>query len=210
VKPAPGHLAYVLFTSGSTGRPKGVAIEHRGLSNLSNWHNAVYDVGPADCGAQVASAGFDVAGWEIWPYLAVGARVAVVSEVVKASPPDLAAWLEQERVTHTFLAVPLAEAVMEERWDRSHIKALLTGADRLRKRPGPDLAGRVWNNYGPTEASVVSTWGIVDTEGTELPDIGTPIHNMRAYILDQGLQSVPIGVLGELYLGGAGLARGYA
>ncbi|MEK6192596.1 MAG: amino acid adenylation domain-containing protein, partial [Chloroflexota bacterium] len=206
---APEQLAYVMFTSGSTGEPKGVGVEHRGLRNLVGWHHAAYGIGPGDRASQVASAGFDAAGWEIWPYLAAGARVVVAAEEVRGDPAALAAWVAREGVTHCFLPTPVAEAVFEEpeRW--AGVRAVLTGGDRLRTRPRGALADRVWNHYGPTEATVVGTWGRVAAAGAETPDIGRPIANVQAYVLDAAGMPVGVGVVGELYLGGAGVARGY-
>jgi amino acid adenylation domain-containing protein/non-ribosomal peptide synthase protein (TIGR01720 family) len=209
VRLEPENLAYVIFTSGSSGQPKGVAVEHRGLSNLVEWHKHGYGVGPGDRASQVANLGFDAAAWEIWPYLAAGASVAIADEGIRNSPSELVAWLQKEQVSHCFLPTPIAEVALEEKWDGGRLRVLLTGGDRLRKRPGAELPCELWNHYGPTETTVVGTWSKVEQHGQELPDIGLPIDNLRAYVLDELQGLVAVGVTGELYLGGVGLARGY-
>ncbi|HEY6393121.1 MAG TPA: amino acid adenylation domain-containing protein, partial [Bryobacteraceae bacterium] len=203
------NLAYVIFTSGSTGKPKGVAVEHRGLSNLIDWHVRVHEVHAGDRASQVANSGFDAAGWEIWPYLAVGASVTFAGDAQRQSPAELVEWLRRERVTFCFLPTLLAEAALAEDFSQTRLRVLFTGGDRLRQRPPATLGCPLWNLYGPTETTVVSTWGQVSGEGAWAPDIGGPFANTRAYVLDERGALAPIGVIGELYLGGVGLARGY-
>jgi amino acid adenylation domain-containing protein len=204
-------LAYVIYTSGSTGRPKGVMVEHGGLSNLVEWHLRAYALGPGDRSAPVASPGFDASGWEVWPALAAGDALCFPPEPVRASPSELAAWLQAEGVTVTFLPTPLAEAVLDEPWGEDvKLRALLTGGDALGRAPHPGLPFRLFNHYGPTENTVVGTGGeVAPSTGAARPFIGGPIDNVRAYVLDAAGGPLPPGVPGELYLGGAGVARGY-
>jgi amino acid adenylation domain-containing protein len=203
-------LAYVIYTSGSTGVPKGVEIEHRGLSNLVAWHRRTYDLGAADVGTLVASPAFDASVWETWPYLAAGATVAIPDEETRVSPEELVRWLAREGVTITFLPTPLAEAVLPLRWPpESRLRALLTGGDVLHRVAAADLPFRLFNHYGPTENTVVSTYMEVAPGDDLVPPIGRPIDNTEAYVLDSRLQPVPVGVVGELCVTGAGLARGY-
>jgi amino acid adenylation domain-containing protein len=207
-----GSLAYVIYTSGSTGRPKGVAIEHGSLLNLVKWHQQEYAVTAADRATLVAAPGFDASVWEIWPYLTAGASIHVPSDEVRVSPHELTDWLCREGVTLSFLPTPLAESVLEEEWPPdSSLRALLTGGDRLRRGLSDPRPFRLVNHYGPTENTVVSTSGVVPVgrAGDGPPSIGRPIANTRAYILDRHLHPVPVGVAGELYVGGDGLARGY-
>jgi amino acid adenylation domain-containing protein len=205
----PGHLAYVIYTSGSTGRPKGVEIGHRSLLNLVAWHCREYGVGPADRATLVASPGFDASVWEIWPYLAAGASLHVPSAAVRSDPAALAAWLVRERITVSFLPTPLAEAVLEEREaaELSSLRFLLTGGDVLHRGAPAAASFTLVNHYGPTENTVVATRAPA-TPG-RLPPIGRPIANVRAYVLDSRLQPLPVGVHGELLLGGESLGRGY-
>ncbi|HEU5228508.1 MAG TPA: amino acid adenylation domain-containing protein [Ktedonobacteraceae bacterium] len=206
------HLAYVIYTSGSTGQPKGVQITHGALLNLVRWHQRAFAVTSADRATQVTSPAFDATGWEIWPYLATGASIYLPDEDTRVMPTALRDWLIKQRITISFLPTMLAESVLDLDWPSSiPLRFLLTGADKLQRYPAPTLPFKLVNNYGPTEATVVTTSGIVFP--TEHPDgppsIGRPIDNAQTYILDEALQPVPIGTPGELYIGGAGLARGY-
>jgi amino acid adenylation domain-containing protein len=204
----PESLAYVIYTSGSTGRPKGTELTHAGLLNLVGWHRREYGLVPADRSTLVASPAFDASVWEIWPPLASGASLHVPPEEVRASPPDLLAWLAAGGITVCFLPTPLAEACLEPDLPPGlALRALLTGGDRLHP-VRRELPFRLINHYGPTESTVVSTAAEV-AAGEEAPSIGRPIDNLGAWVLDGRLQRVPAGVPGELHVGGVGLARGY-
>ncbi len=204
------NLAYVIYTSGSTGKPKGVEIEHRGLLNLVSWHQRYYEVNAADRATQLASAAFDASVWELWPYLTAGASVYIVDEETRAQPQKLLAWLSEHRITLSFLPTPLAEAVLTEPLpEQLSLRALLTGGDRLHRGDWGKLPFKFVNHYGPTEITVVATCGIVSERERRDPLIGRPIDNTEIYILDSQQRAVPIGVIGEIYVGGAGLARGY-
>ena len=209
-RPRPDDLAYVIYTSGSTGTPKGVAVGHRGLANLVSWHCRTYGVGPGDRGTLVASPGFDASVWELWPYLCAGAAVEIPEEEVRSEPARLGAWLAERGVTHSFLPTPLAEALLGEdvAWARSP-RFLLTGGDRLRAVEAGSLPFVLVNHYGPTEGTVVTTAAAVPPGASGDPPIGRPIENVRTYVLDRRMDPVPVGVPGELFVGGAGLARGY-
>jgi amino acid adenylation domain-containing protein len=207
----PGQLAYVIYTSGSTGRPKGVQIEHRSLLNLVEWHQREYGVGPADRATLVASPGFDASVWEIWPYLTAGSSLRVPPEAVRSEPAALAAWLAREGITISFLPTPLAEAVLEEPLTplaQGSLRFLLTGGDTLHRGADDSAPFELVNHYGPTENTVVATATPVE-RGARRPPIGRPIANVRVYVLDPRLQPQPADVSGELFLGGASLARGY-
>jgi amino acid adenylation domain-containing protein/non-ribosomal peptide synthase protein (TIGR01720 family) len=211
------NLAYVIYTSGSTGTPKGVEVEHRGLRNLVGWHQRVYGVTESDRATQLANLSFDASVWEIWPYLAAGASVHLLpDDDLRLSPAALLEWMAASRISVSFLPTPLAEAVLREVASVAPagfgLRALLTGGDTLHAHPPDGLPFALFNHYGPTEASVVSTWTEVGTrerpEGAA-PPIGRPIDNTQAYVLDERMRLVPVGVPGELYVGGASLARGY-
>jgi len=208
-----GDIAYVIYTSGSTGHPKGVEIEHRGLLNLIAWHRREYRVGADDRATLIASPAFDASVWEIWPYLTAGASVNIPCEETRSSPLELVDWLARENITLTFLPTPMAEAVLDQLKVRAfaglHLRALLTGGDKLHAGAHPDLPFSLVNHYGPTEDTVVTTFARVTCDPGAVPPIGRPIANTRLYVLDCLMKPVPIGVPGELYIGGAGLARGY-
>lgn len=212
------NLAYVIYTSGTTGRPKGVQIEHRALLNLVFWHQQEFAVSSHDRATQIAGVAFDACGWEIWPYLTAGASIYFPNNEIRQLPEKLKDWLESKAITISFLPTPLAEKILLlDGWNNSTLRLVLTGGDTLHQYPSPSHPFQVVNNYGPTENTVVTTSGIVPTrESVETygntsvaPTIGRPIANTQAYILDKHLQPLPIGVAGELYIAGDGLARGY-
>lgn len=210
VRVEPENLAYVIYTSGSTGTPKGVQITHRGLANLVGWHRRVYRLECYDRATQIASPVFDASVWEIWPYLACGASLHIPDDTTRTTPAKLVEWLEKRQITICFLPTPLAEAVLAEPVQcLKKLRALLTGGDKLTRMPGRKLPFEFLNHYGPTEVTVVSTWTSLPLQGEASPPIGRPIDNLQVYIVDRDLNPVPIGVAGELLIGGSGLARGY-
>ncbi len=212
------NLAYVIYTSGSTGRPKGVAISHAGLVNLVRWHQDLYAVTAADRATLMASPAFDASVWELWPYLCAGASVHIAAEEARLSAAAMMDWWAREAITLAFAMTPLAELGLEQPAPSVPplaLRALLVGGDRLHRGPAADCRFRLMNHYGPSECSVVATAGEVPPEAPaagarhRLPPIGRPIANTRTYVLDRDLEPVPVGVLGELFVAGAGLARGY-
>jgi amino acid adenylation domain-containing protein len=212
VRVTPQDLAYVIYTSGSTGTPKAVAIGHDSLLNLVAWHNRTFAVARTDVATQLASTGFDAGVWELWPHLAAGACVHVVDEDVRIDPEKLRDWLVREKITISFVPTPLAERLIRLPWPaRTSLRFLLTGADTLHHYPGAGLPFRLVNNYGPTECTVVAISAIIapHENPVSLPPIGRPIDHTEIYILDHNQKQVPTGQLGEIYIGGAGLARGY-
>ncbi|MFN8178104.1 MAG: amino acid adenylation domain-containing protein [bacterium] len=205
-------LAYVIFTSGSSGEPNGVEVSQANLANLVAWHREAFDVTERDRATLIAGVGFDASVWEVWPYLAAGACLCVPDDAVRLHATALRDWLVQRGVTIAFLPTPLAELVLPLEWPRGGaLRILLTGGDRLHLVDAAALPFRVVNDYGPTETTVVATSGDADS-GASLPwpTLGRPIANARAYVLDAHLRPVPPGVTGELWVGGAGVARGYA
>jgi amino acid adenylation domain-containing protein/non-ribosomal peptide synthase protein (TIGR01720 family) len=205
----PGNLAYVIYTSGSTGRPKGVALSHRGLQALAGWHNRVYRVTAEDRAALVAGLGFDASVWELWPYLLAGACVHVPDDETRASAALLLEWIAASRVTIGFAPTPLAEAMFDTPMpEHLALRALLTGGDKLHQVPA-GLPFTVYNNYGPTESTVVTSWTEIPGGTAQTPSIGRPVDNTRVHVLDARLKPVPVGVPGELFVAGDSLARGY-
>jgi len=208
----PDHLAYVIYTSGSTGEPKGVEITHAGLSNLAQWHQQAFKVTAADRASQVARIGFDAAVWETWPYLSAGASLHLPSEGTLNDPEALRDWLVVQEITISFVPTPMAERLISLQWPaKTALRIMLTGGDVLHRHPPADLPFALVNNYGPTECTVVATSSVLPPKSPtdKLPTIGLPIANTRLYILDKMQRPVPDGTEGELYIGGAGVARGY-
>jgi len=208
----PGNLAYVIYTSGSTGRPKGVEITNGGLLNLIHWHQRAFAVTSRDRASMLANVGFDASVWELWPYLTAGASLHFPTEETIKVLESLRDWIVECRLTIGFAPTPTAEQLLRLEWPCSTVlRVLLTGGDVLHEFPAPNLPFQVVNNYGPTENTVVTTSGIVAAEdGTHtVPHIGRAISNSQVYILNEHLRAVPTGDPGELYIGGASLARGY-
>jgi amino acid adenylation domain-containing protein len=206
------NLAYVIYTSGSTGRPKGVQITRRGLLNLLYWHRNAYHIGPADRASQIANSAFDACAWEVWPYLICGASVHLAPEEVRLAPELLQRWLLAQQITIAFIPTPLMAQLLTTGWPQhTALRFLLTGGDTLASSPTARHPFTLVNHYGPTESTVVTTAGIVAAAERQerLPSIGRPIANTQVYVLDAHLHLLPIGVAGELYIGGVGLSRGY-
>jgi amino acid adenylation domain-containing protein len=208
----PEQLAYVIYTSGSTGMPKAVAIGHDSLLNLCEWHDRTFGVTQADRATQLASIGFDAAVWELWPYLVAGASVHLVDDETRTHPEQLRDWLVRKKITISFAPTPLAERMLKLAWPRkTALRILLTGADTLHDYPPANVPFTLVNNYGPTECTVVATSATIPAQqsGNSFPPIGRAIDNAEVYILDSKMMRVPAGTIGEIYIGGAGVGRGY-
>jgi amino acid adenylation domain-containing protein len=210
-------LAYVIYTSGSTGQPKGVEVTTENLLNLISWHQREFQVSANDRASHLASVGFDAAVWEVWPYLTGGASLHLPDEATRVSPDSLRDWLVANQITISFIPTALAESLMQMDWPaETALRYLLTGADTLHRYPRNGLPFEVVNNYGPTECTVVTTSGRVNSANeasglpiSGLPTIGQPIANTEVHILDEQLCQVAQGESGELYVGGMNVARGY-
>ncbi|MBN1080243.1 amino acid adenylation domain-containing protein [Pseudomonas sp. 1079] len=203
----PSNLAYVIYTSGSTGLPKGVMVEHHSVSNLVDWHCQAFDLHAGSHTASVAGFGFDAMAWEVWPALCVGATLHLPPAHEGAEDIDaLLGWWRSQPLDVCFLPTPVAEYAFSQGLRHPTLRTLLIGGDRLRTFTQAQTFAVV-NNYGPTEATVVATSGRVEV-GQPL-HIGAPVANARVYLLDAQQRPVPIGVAGELYVGGKGVARGY-
>ncbi|HCT06255.1 MAG TPA: non-ribosomal peptide synthetase, partial [Pseudomonas sp.] len=204
---APAHLAYVIYTSGSTGQPKGVMVEHRTVENLVHWHCEAFGLDHASHTSSVAGFGFDAMAWEVWPALCVGATLHLPpASVGNENIDELLAWWLAQPLDVSFLPTPVAEYAFSQHLQHPSLRILLIGGDRLRQFT-QERRFAVINNYGPTEATVVATSGRVRA-GQGL-HIGRPVANAYAYVLDAQQRPVPVGVAGELYVGGSGVARGY-
>ncbi|MCB4208809.1 amino acid adenylation domain-containing protein [Arthrobacter sp. UM1] len=218
------HPAYVIYTSGTTGRPKGVVVAHRQLAGLCHWARRELGLRPGKRMAQLVSLGFDPVMLEVWGTLASGATLTVPENRVLGDPPELVRWLAEEEVTHAIVVTSRVDSVFDEisllleRADREGtpsglaLDALIVGGERLRRRPEQSWRFRVYNAYGPTEATVLATVGLVAPESPRMPEspsIGQAIPNMDALIVDDEGRLLPPGIPGELWLRGVGLAVGY-
>ncbi|MFE3796817.1 amino acid adenylation domain-containing protein [Nocardia tengchongensis] len=206
---APVHLdqvAYLIYTSGSTGLPKGVAVTHRGLTNLVTGSGSVFGVGSDAVVAHAVSPSFDISVEELLVAFAVGATVAVVPPDAYAGD-DLARVLRTLEVTHLNVTPAVAGSLEPETLPR--LRTVVVGGDSCPPELPVRWAGRcVINGYGPTEATVTATLSTPLRPGEPIT-IGAPTRGVGAIVLDPWLRPVPPGVVGELYLSGAGLARGY-
>ncbi|WP_179161865.1 non-ribosomal peptide synthetase [Rhodococcus rhodochrous] len=211
----PENLAYVLFTSGSTGVPKGVAVTHRAVTNQMRWLRERFDLGPDDVSVLHTPAAFDLSVWEFWGWSTCGGRLVIADRRHHPDPRTMIALLERERVT-TFHGVPtmlgMLLAGVEERLPSTLIRVLSIG-ESLPVATAREFAARsdaeLVNLYGPTEAAVsVTDHPVTDADVHGVP-IGRPVWNTGVHVLDDRLGVVPHGAVGELYLAGEQLARGY-
>ncbi|NEP32738.1 amino acid adenylation domain-containing protein [Moorena sp. SIO3B2] len=202
------HLAYVIYTSGSTGKPKGVLVTHQGLCNLAHGQKDFLEIQPHSRVLQFASLSFDASVFEIFVTLVAGATLVLEDSTSLLPGADLVQTLNRYKITHVTLP-PSALAVLPPD-DLSALKTLIVAGEactsQLVKQWGKGR--RFLNAYGPTEGTVCATVAVVSGD-EEKPSIGRPIPNVTTYILDSHLQPVPIGVAGEIYIGGVGLAQGY-
>ena len=209
----PRDLAYVMHTSGSTGRPKGVCIEHASLVNLMWSMREHPGLDEHDVLVSVTTLSFDISGLELYLPLLVGARLVVASREESMDGVRLAGLLESTDATVLQGTPATWKLLLESGWKgRSSLKALC-GGEAMPMVLGAELMDRVgslWNLYGPTEATIWSTVEQVSEESFgSTVSVGRPIANTRVYILDEKLEPVPVGVPGELCIGGVGVARGY-
>ncbi len=207
----PQHLAYVLFTSGSTGQPKGVEIEHRALVNFLRSMQREPGVTGADVLIALTPLSFDIAGLELYLPLLTGARILLAKSRQAMDGPWLQRELDQGTVTVMQATPATWRMVLQSGWQGKRKVKVLCGGEALPRELAQELLSRassVWNVYGPTETTIWSTLERVRSAERTVP-IGRPIANTQAYVLDQNREPVPVGIPGELYLGGMGLARGY-
>jgi len=205
-------LAYVSYTSGTTGTPKGVEITHGNLLNLVFWHRRAFGISEHDRVSHLAGLAFDAAVWELWPHLTAGSTVVLVDPNVRTSPSLLRDWLVNQRIDVAFVPTTLAEPMVTTPWPQStRLRFLLTGSDTLHRYPAQGLPFQLINNYGPTECAVVATSGpITATErASTRPNIGGPVAHTQIHILDHEGNPVEPGVIGEIYIGGNNVGRGY-
>ena len=203
-------LAYVIYTSGSTGRPKGVEITHRSVVNLLLSAAETAGFTAADHLLAVTTLSFDIAALELFMPLVTGARLTLASREIAADPIRLGQLIESSGATLMQATPSTWSMLVETGWKSSLSLTIFCGGESLQPLLAQALCERsraVWNFYGPTETTIWSTaWLVAPSQPVS---IGTPLANTAAYILDSKLQPVPVGTVGELYLAGDGLARGY-
>ncbi|MFN8008648.1 MAG: amino acid adenylation domain-containing protein [Terriglobia bacterium] len=205
------NLAYVIYTSGSTGKPKGVMIPHGAVVNFLMSMQREPGIEAKDVLLAVTTLSFDIAGLELYLPLVAGARVVLLKREQAADGRVLAEMIEKMGATIMQATPTTWQILLASGWEGDRRLKILCGGEPLPLDLARQLlpcCGQLWNLYGPTETTIWSTISRI-TEGEERITIGRPIGNTEIYILDSQLQPVPIGVHGELFIGGAGLARGY-
>jgi amino acid adenylation domain-containing protein len=206
----PESLAYVIYTSGSTGVPKGVEITHANLSHLIQWHRNAFAVTRQDHVSHLLGLGFDAAVLEIWPHLCAGATLCLADDAVRSSPELMQQWMVRERVTIGVVPAVLGARLIAMEWPATTaLRLLIIGGDALHHGPAAHLPFEVVNNYGPTECTVVSTWTVLQPGAEGTPPIGLPITGASVYLLNDNGDQVADGEIGEIYIGGSGVGRGY-
>ena len=210
------NLAYVIYTSGSTGKPKGAGNRHSALSNRLCWMQQAYGLGVGDTVLQKTPFSFDVSVWEFfWPLMS-GARLVVAAPGDHRDPAKLVALINREGVDTLHFVPSMLQAFLQDEDVASctSLKRIVCSGEALPADAQQQVFAKLpqaglYNLYGPTEAAIdVTHWTCME-EGKDAVPIGRPIANLACYILDGNLEPVPVSVLGELYLAGQGLARGY-
>jgi acyl-coenzyme A synthetase/AMP-(fatty) acid ligase len=203
-------VAYVIYTSGSTGQPKGVVVEHRHAINFLHGMIEAWHITPASAVLSFAAYTFDVSVMDMFMPLLAGAKVVLAPEQTLHSPPRLATLIRGSRVTFACLPPAVLSLLVGE--DFPDLETLLSAGEELTS----ELLGawlrdglEIYNGYGPTECAIGSTFMRLEPTTPLPPPIGRPKPNYQAYVLDEHLNPVPVGVIGELHVGGAGVSRGY-
>ncbi|HHB89900.1 MAG TPA: amino acid adenylation domain-containing protein, partial [Anaerolineae bacterium] len=214
----PENAAYVIYTSGSTGHPKGVVVPHRGVINILTEFHRRRAVQPGERSSWWTSLNFDVSVWEIFLPLLFGGTLVVPREEVRIDTPRFLAWMEEQAIESAYLPPFMVQPLLEflQGGHRLPLRRLLVGVEPIPEdaliainRLLPEL--QIINGYGPTEATICCTLYEIDPNRDHHRNtpIGKPYQNVQIYLLDEHMQPVPVGVPGEVYIGGDGLARGY-
>ena len=201
----------MIYTSGSTGKPKGVQITHGALANLLLSMRRLLSINERDALLAVTTLSFDIAALEIFLPLIVGARVELIEREVAADGARLAGRLNDPGITFLQATPATWRLLLEAGWQGQPTLKMLCGGEALPRALADrllDKGAALWNVYGPTETTIWSSAWRVEAGETPI-SIGRPIANTQFYVLDKRLRAVPVGVIGELYIGGSGLARGY-
>lgn len=221
IRPATDDLVYVIFTSGSTGRPKGTTMPHRAMVNLIEWHRSQFERLEGRRVLQFAALSFDVAFQEIFTTLATGGTLVLLDEWVRRDARALAQFLKRNAIERLFVPPLMLQSLAESIRNTGDVPTMLedviTAGEQLRITPEVlDLfnalpACRLHNHYGPTETHVVTAFTLSGdrSQWPAVPSIGKPVANVQIYLLDTRGNPVPVGVAGEIWIGGASVACGY-
>lgn len=204
-------LAYVIYTSGTTGKPKGVLVEHTSVVNLVYGQEQLFKLSPSIRMLQFASIVFDASVWEIFYPLVYGGQVYIVPTSARRDTYALTDFIEKHHINIAFLTPSVLAAMPDKRLGLAGLKTLIVGGEVCAQTVIDKWStGRqLVHAYGATECTVYTTMHFFDSSNLTNFNIGSPLPNMKVYILDQNLKPVPVGMEGELYIGGVGVARGY-
>jgi amino acid adenylation domain-containing protein len=205
----PDNLAYVIYTSGSTGKPKGTLLIHRGLCNLSEVQKQIFEISPHSKVLQFSPLSFDASVWETFMALGNGATLYLARQEILSSGLDLLRFIKDEKITTVTLPPSLLAVLPYE--DLLFLKTIIAAGEACSKEIVEKWSGGrlFFNAYGPTETTVCASVARCDKDDPLSPSIGRPLPNFQLYIVDKNLKPTPVGVPGELLIGGVGVARGY-
>lgn len=211
---SPDSLAYVIYTSGSTGLPKGTMLRHRGLCNLAEAQKVAFQIDHTKLILQFSPFSFDASVWEVFMALANGGALCLARQDVLSNGVEFIKLLKEKKVTTVTLPPSLMSVLPEDQVSHEALPDLVTviaaGEACTREIVSKWAPGRdFFNAYGPTETTVCASMKYVDSDDPADPPIGRPIQNTKLYILDKKLQPVPVGIPGELFVGGISVAKGY-
>ena len=202
----PPTLFILLYTSGSTGVPKGCQLTHANLVAFCHWYQRYYDLQPGNNVAAYASYGFDACMMDMYPALTCGATVHIIGDDIRLTLPELNAYFNREHITHCFMTTQVGYQFATS-MDNHSLHHLSTGGEKLASLAPPQGYG-FYNAYGPTECTIFTTTYRVDDEMVDIP-IGKPVDNLHLYIVDKDCHRLPPGAVGELWVSGPQVSRGY-
>ncbi|MCX6316577.1 MAG: amino acid adenylation domain-containing protein [Bacteroidetes bacterium] len=205
-------LIYMIYTSGTTGTPKGVEVRANGLLNTVHNYRHIFNLKKGSRMSQVASMSFDASAFEIWPALSFGATLYIAPEKARRDPDTMLNWLIQKKIAYTFQTPHIATRLLQDErfMSEGRVKVCTVAGDVFTYFPDKELPFKLYNLYGPTEDAVWTTFQELRYDNPiGYYSIGRPIGNKQLYITDTNQRLVPLGVAGELCIGGTGLAKGY-